>query len=264
MRSHLNFEPESFSRFTEWPVAREVEFEIHATPVIRLDGFKIGKGVFAPFSEGRAGFESSCCETFPSPTAFLTIQGTLWVQENGVVRRFTPSDLNTLEPVNIVTRAYPRFGVKISHNSVASIGADGTFTTESMLVVSPGVCKVQLRITLELKSGKEINAEAAIQCSTLECFLPFIDSWENRREPWRTHLQFLSATRKMFQPPPEKTGPDPSSGGSPSLTSSCTATPTSVRWLSLRPFRQPRFVDSKTSESAARWWTWATYSPASK
>jgi hypothetical protein len=52
-----------------------------------------------------------------------------------------------------------------------------------------------------------------------ECFLSVIDSWENLKEPWQktacrdalARLEFVSATRKMFQPPTPKdgTGPDP-------------------------------------------------------
>lgn len=219
MSPQLTFKPEPFSRFTPAPVDREFEFEGPATPVIYLDGFKIGNRPVVTFSEGLAGFESSIGVCFPSPNAFLTIQGHLLAEENGSRRAFTASDRSKWKPVSIVSRIYTRGGVKVGHSSFAPIGSDGRFGTESMLVIDPGTCKVQIRVALQLKSGKEITAEAVIQCSTLECFLPFIDSWENRREPWRTQpcrdaksrLEFLSATRKMFQPPPRKdgTGPEP-------------------------------------------------------
>lgn len=191
-----------------------------ATPVIYLNSVTIS-GRATPFSKAPSGFESFVCDSFPYPQCFLSIKGRILVEENGARRSFTAADRAVWQTVSVLSQAYPGQGVSVSHNPVARVGADGRFTTESQLVVDPGTRRIRLLVSLDFRLGKQITTEAIIQHNPLECFLAFIDDWEMRREPWRTsppcrdavtRLEFVSATRKMFQPTTNKDGTPPSPG----------------------------------------------------
>ena len=190
-----------------------------ATPVIQLNSVTIS-GRSTPFSKAPSGFESFVCDSFPSPQCFLSIKGRILVEENGLKRRFTAADRRAWHPVTVESRAYPRDGVSVSHSPIAPVGPEGGFTTEPMLVVDAGTRRILLRISLVSGLGKTTTTEAIIQYNPLECFLAFMDNWENRREPWRrtpcrdavTRLEFISATRKMFQPTTNKDGTPPNPG----------------------------------------------------
>jgi len=191
-----------------------------ATPVIYLSSVTIS-GCTTPFSKATSGFESFVCDSFPYPQCFLSINGRILVEEKGARRSFTAADRAVWQPVSVLNHAYPGQGVSVSHNPEARVGADGNFTAESQLVVDPGTRRIRLLISLDFRLGKQITTEGIIQHNPLECFLAFMDDWEMRREPWRTsppcrdavtRLEFLSATRKMFQPTTNKDGTPPSPG----------------------------------------------------
>lgn len=207
--------------------------EFPATPVIQLTNVGIS-GRSTPFTVAPSGFEAFVCDPFPYPQCVVNVQGRILIEENGIKLPFTAADRRVWQPVAVTTGAYPQDGVRISHAYIGPVAGDGSFTTETWLVIHPGTRRIRLRVTLELGSGKKIATEAIAQSlaadfgvrrrlanrySAFECFLAFIDAWENRYEPWRTgpcrdavtRLEFVSATRKMFQPPTPRDGrgPDP-------------------------------------------------------
>ena len=133
------------------------------------------------------------------------------IEENSVRRPVTAADMKKWLPKSIVNRVYTGRGVSASTSPVSRIKPDGSFITESMVVVDPGTRRIRVQVTLDLKGGREITAEAIFQYTALDCFLAFIDSYESRRPIGRVtgscqiafgHFEFLSSVRKMFQPAP--------------------------------------------------------------
>ncbi len=192
------------------------------TPVISLKSVTVS-GRPAAFSKAGSGFQALVCDPFPYPQCYLNIYGNILVEESGARRPFTAADRTVWQPVSAFNQVYTRRGVSVSTslNLEAHVAADGSFTTESQLAVDPGTARIRVLINLDFRSGKRITTEAIIQYSPLECFLTFIGDWETRQEPWRTsppcrdavtRLEFLSATRKMFQPTTNKDGAPPSPG----------------------------------------------------
>lgn len=192
------------------------------TPVISLKSVTVS-GRPAAFSKAGSGFQAFVCDPFPYPQCYLNIYGNILVEESGARRPFTAADRTVWQPVSAFNQVYTRRGVSVSAslNREARVAADGSFTTESQLAIDPGTARIRVLMNLDFRSGKRITTEAIIQYSPLECFLTFIGDWETRHEPWRTsppcrdavtRLEFLSATRKMFQPTTKKDGTPPSPG----------------------------------------------------
>jgi len=190
-----------------------------AVPVLHLSGFRLGR-FGAPITVAPSGFESFFCDPLPYPQVSFTIRGRVLMQQSGGRRLFAPSDWKTLGPLNVVNRVYTGRGVSNSTSWVGAVKPDGTFATQSVLVVDPGTRRIRVQVTLETRTGKQVSTEVLIQYSPLECFLTLMDSWEDRMplagtatcNGAATHIEFLAAARKMFQPPPAPGGktPDPS------------------------------------------------------
>jgi hypothetical protein len=156
----------------------------------------------------------------------VQITGQVFIDDKGVRRALSASDRQKWPRVAIVTQAYTQGGVSVSHNPISSVGPDGSFITDSMLVLAPGTRQIHLRTTLELGSAGVVSVESTLEYNPLECFLEFIESWENMKS-WQnlrpqapnstcreaaTPLEFLSSTRKMFQPTTNKDGAGPPPG----------------------------------------------------
>jgi hypothetical protein len=190
-----------------------------AIPVLHLTAVRLGS-FGAPITVTPSGFASFFCDPLPGPQVFVTIRGRILMQQNGQRRLFTSADGKLWQPATVVNRVYTGNGVSNSSNPVAAVKPGGTFSAESILVVDPGTRRVRILLTLQLNTGKEITGDLIIQYSPLECFLSLMDSWQDRMPlagaPGCTGaakgVEFLAAARKMFQPPPEKSGklPDPS------------------------------------------------------
>jgi hypothetical protein len=164
-----------------------------------------------PFARKPYGFEAFFCDELPSPQVTFSITGKLMIEENGIRRPITAADLKQLQPKGVVNNVYTSHGVSIATNPVSRIKPDGSFTTESMLVVDPGTRRIRVRVTLEFKGGRQVSAEAIFQHSDFDCFLALMDYYESRRPIGRvtgscyiafSHFEFLSSVRKMFQPAP--------------------------------------------------------------
>jgi hypothetical protein len=189
-----------------------------ATPVLHLSLFRIGR-FGAPITVTPSGFESFFCDPLPFPQVSFSITGRILMQQNGRRRPFTPSDRRAWEPATVVNRVSTGRGVSNSTSWVGAVNPDGTFATQSMLVVDPGTRRIRVLVTLKVKAGKEITADTIFQYNPLECFLSLMDAWEDRMPGPRItpcqdaakHIEFLAAARKMFQPPPARGGkaPDP-------------------------------------------------------
>ncbi len=206
-------EKPNYSEFSNWELVggeQEIGDKVTFTPVLHLTQIQHQKhtGVFTrtPF-----GFGAFFCGDLPSPQVKIVITGKLMIEEKGIRRSVTASILKNLQPKVIVNRIYTGRGVSNSISPVSRIKPDGSFTTESMITVDPGTQRIRVQITLELKGGPEVKAEAIFQRSDLDCFLTFIDSYEQQRPIGRVtgscqiafgHFEFLSSVRKMFQPAP--------------------------------------------------------------
>jgi hypothetical protein len=177
-------------------------------PVLVLTQVQRGKTI-RRFDRKPSGFKAFFSDGVPSPQARLVITGKLMTEKNGVLRAITAADLKALQPKTIVNRAYAEQGVSAVTNYVSKIKLDGSFKTESWLVVDPGTRRIRVRVVLECKNGTVVSADGIVQCNGLDCFLALIDSFENRRPIGRvgggcwiagSHFEFLSSVRKMFQP----------------------------------------------------------------
>lgn len=165
----------------------------------------------ARFTRKPSGFEAFFCGDLPSPQVAIAITGKLMIEEKGVRRPVTAGDLKKWQPMTVVNRVYTGRGLNASTSPVTRIKPDGTFTAESMLVVAPGTGRIHIQVTLDLKGGRQVTADAIFQRSDFECFLALMDSYESRRPIGQVtgtcyiaggHFEFLSSVRKMFQPAP--------------------------------------------------------------
>jgi hypothetical protein len=180
------------------------------SPVLHLIQIQRGK-LRAVFDRKPSGYEGFFCSDLPSPQVSVAISGKLMVDDNGVRRAITPLELKKWQPKGIVNRVYTGRGVSASTSWATRIKRDGSFTTESTLVVDPGTRRIRVLVTLDLQGGRQITAEAVYQQSDLDCFLALTDSYEGRRpiglvdgvcQVAGGHFEFLSSVRKMFQPAP--------------------------------------------------------------
>lgn len=179
-------------------------------PVLDLTQIQRGSSI-RPFARKPSGFETFFSDDVPSPQAKIVVKGKLLMEENGVRRAITAAELKKLQPKTIVNYVYAEHGVSIATNYISKIKPDGSFTTQSLLVVDPGTRRIRVRVILELKGGDKITADAIAQSAGLDRFLALINSFESRRPIGRVtgtchiaagHFEFLSSVRKMFQPAP--------------------------------------------------------------
>jgi len=179
-------------------------------PVLHLTQIQRNKYI-GVFTRKPSGFEAFFCGDLPSPQVAIAITGKLMIEENRVRRLITAVDLKKWQPKDIVNRVYTGRGVNASTSPVSRIKSDGSFTTESMIVVDPGTRRLRVQVTLDFKGGREVTAEAIFQHSDFDCFLTLMDSYESKRPIGRvtgicqvafSHFEFLSSVRKMYQPAP--------------------------------------------------------------
>jgi hypothetical protein len=179
-------------------------------PVLDLTQIQRGSSI-RPFTRKPSGFEALFSDDVPSPQAKIAIKGKLLMEENDVRRAITAAELKKLQPKTIVNYVYAEHGVSIATNYISKIKPDGSFTTQSELVVDPRTRRIAVRVILELKGGDKITADAIAQSAGLDRFLALINSFESRRPIGRVtgtchiaggHFEFLSSVRKMFQPAP--------------------------------------------------------------
>ena len=192
------------------PSEQEMGDKVTGIPVLHLTQIQRNRDI-ATFTRTPSGFDAFFCRDLPSPQVAIAITGKLMIEENGVRRPSTADDLKKWRLKDIVNRVYTGRGVNTSTSPVSRIKPDGSFTTESLLVVAPGTRRIHVQVTLDFKGGRQITADAVFQRSDLNCFLALIDSYENRRPIGRvtgscqiafSHFEFLSSVRKLFQPAP--------------------------------------------------------------
>lgn len=213
-----------------WHTAGQYEDEAFVEtgpiPVIQLTRIQYDKYP-SQFAPATTGFYAFFCGELASPQISIAITGKLLAEDRGSRRAITAADLRNWSPKEIVNRVYTGRGVNASTSWVTRIRADGSFTTESMIALDRGTPRIHILLTLTLKGGEEITADAVFERNDLRCFFTLTDAFEGRLPvklvthdchdpytndpatkddcnclPAKTPLEFLSTVRKMFQPAP--------------------------------------------------------------
>ncbi len=179
-------------------------------PVLELTSIQVNNYT-AAFTRKSSGFDAFFCGDLPTPQATISINGRVMMEDLGVRRTATSAELKKWQPKTVVNGVYLTPGMNAATSPVARHRSDGTFTTESLLVLAPGARRLRVQVTVDFKGGRQVTAEAVFQRNDFECFLSLIDSYEKKRPVGAVdgvcqvafgHFEFLSSVRKMFQPAP--------------------------------------------------------------
>jgi hypothetical protein len=172
------------------------------------------------FVPGSGDFYAFFCGELSSPQVQIAITGKLMAEENGRRRAITAADQKKWQPKDIVNGVYTGGGVSASTSWATKLRNDGSFITESQIVLDAGTRRIRIQVRLDLQGNRQIMADAVLQrdhvqgrvtAAGFDCFLGLMDSYEKRRPVGRvtgscqvaaSHFEFLSSVRKMFQPAP--------------------------------------------------------------
>lgn len=179
------------------------------TPGLQLDKIEIGSWSVPFVGTPAGGFEALFAGTdLPSPMLSLRIVGRVMIDDGGTRRPLRKLDKNEAWwPLAVNNQVYmPRGpGAKNASSPVAAVGDDGTFAAQSTVTTDPGTQRLHIMVQSRLRDGRDITADAVLQRNDLEVFIAIVDKQEQflvGAPPGLTHLQFLHAVRKIFQPPP--------------------------------------------------------------
>jgi len=95
-------------------------------------------------------------------------------------------------------------GAANATSPLTTVADNGSFVAEATVTTDPGTTRLHLLVQATLRDGRKVTADALLQRNDLEVLLAIVDEQEKVlvEEPGLTHLQFLHAVRKIFQPPP--------------------------------------------------------------
>ncbi|HTV90973.1 MAG TPA: hypothetical protein VME41_18320 [Stellaceae bacterium] len=194
---------------TEFQVPPTAPAAVPPIAVLQLDKIEIGTWSFPLVGTPTGGFAALFgLANLPTPMLSLRIVGRVMIDDHGTRRQPGSLDKNAAWwPVAINNQVYmPRGrGAANATSAVTTVGDDGTFATESTVTTDPGTQRLHVQVQASLRGGRQITAEATLERNDLDVFLSIIEKQENflvAPPPGLTHLQFLHAVRKIFQPPP--------------------------------------------------------------